>query len=276
MLAVGEFSRVGIGIWHWFREIGLDDHRDRNLWLGLYTSGPAKRICTGLWHGEITTMAGSASMRVDDAYSALDELIRKGLVEFDRRLSVLRFTQLPDAGERPGSWKALKGMWNGFITVPKCAVRDRHVQLMRWLVEHGSISPEMETTWRQTFGTITVPSDVPSPSLLSDSDTGTRVQPGLFAKQTIIQSSGMTFDSVSIDQGSGRDPDQDQDLDRDQDPDAKRPGGRTGLLLQLVPKSEPQVEPLVDIGKAQRAAHAKEMQEVVRSCGGGHLLGDPS
>lgn len=254
---MGEFSRVGIGIWHWFREIELDDPRDRNLWLALYTSGPAKRICTGLWHGEIPMMAGSASMRVDDCYSALDELIRRGLVEFDRKLSVLRFTKLPDAGERPASWKALKGMWNGFITVPKCAVRDRHVPLMRWLVEQGAVSPDMETTWKQTFGSIPVPSEAPSPSPLSDSDTSTRSQPGLFSKTTILQSSGMTFDSVSIRQGSGRDPE--PDLDRDQDPDADTQSLHpVRPVLQLVPPPSPQ-----DAAQQARDDHAAEMKNAV-------------
>lgn len=252
---MGEFSRIGIGIWHWFSELQLD-MPERNLWLGLYTSGPAKRICTGLWHGEIATMAGSASMRVDDAYTSLDELIRRGLVEFDRRLSVLRFTKLPDAGERPSSWKALKGMWNGFITVPKCAVRDRHVNLMRWLVEQGSVSPEMEGTWKQTFGTISVPSDAHSPSLLSDSDTGTRSQPGLFSKQTMLLGSSMTFNSVSIGQGSGRDPEPDLDQVRDQDPEARNPVARP--VLQLVPDPSPQ-----ETAALEREDYAADMQNAV-------------
>lgn len=244
---MGEFSRIGIGIWHWFSELELP-LPERNLWLGLYTSGPAKRICTGLWHGEITTMAGSASMRLDDTYEALDELIKRRLVEFDRRLSVLRFTKLPDAGERPSSWKALKGMWNGFITVPKCAVRDRHVELMRWLVEQGSENDEMKSVWKQTFGTITVPSEAPSPSLLSDSDTSTRVQPGLFSKRTFAQGSAMTFDSVSMGQGSGRDPEPDQDQVRDQDPERQTGAGPDNgptngqPHLTLVPAEETQRE----------------------------------
>jgi hypothetical protein len=254
---VGEFSRFGCGIWHWLPFTDLA-YRERNLWLAIYTSGAAKRICTGLWHGDHYAMASSASMQVDDVLSALDVLLDRKLVEFDRRLSVLRLTMLPDAGERPGSWKALKGMWSGFNTVPKCAVRDRHVLLMRWLVDQGSKTTEMVNVWAQTFGSIEPPSEASSCLKLSDSDTSTSLQPGLFAKETLLLGSAMTSDSVSIDKGSGTGSGSDPDLDLDQDPEPESDGGR--VRLQLVPEETP--------GERK----AREMREVIVEAGGSQFL----
>lgn len=242
---MGECTRVGCGLWDWLPFVELD-LAERNLWQALYTSGPAKRICTGLWHGDHYLMASAAKMRPDDVLTALNALMKGKtcgpLVEFDRRLSVLRFTQLPDAHERPTSWKALKGMWNGFVTVPRCAVRDRHVPLLRHLLDQGNVSQDMETTWRQTFGTIPPPLEASSPSELFDSDTSTKQQPGLFSKPVMLLGSAMTLDSVSIPPGSGMGSGRDPDRDQDREPPAVLADG-SRPVLQLVPATAPFVEP---------------------------------
>lgn len=258
---MGEFTAFGFATWDWLPFVDLP-YRERNLWLALYTSGPAKRLCPGLWHGDHYLMASCAKMPPSDVLDALDELLRRRLVEYDRRLWVLRMTDLPDAGERPISWKALKGMWNGFRTVPRSPVRDRHVPMMKWLVDQGSKNAEMEKTWNATFGTIPVPSEPPSSMLLSDSDTGTRLQPGLFSNRALLLGSGMTSDSESIHQGSGSD--QEPDLDQGQDQELEALG--RPRYLQLVPDPTPD-----EIASKERADRATDLWDAVRAAGGDQL-----
>lgn len=182
---MADYTNYGHSTWRWETFVQMD-YAERNLWNGLYTTGEAKRFPPGLWHGDQAAMARAAMMPIGDVFDTLDRMEAKQIVEIDRRHWVVRMTALPNAGERPASWKALLGFWNKFSLIPPCPVRDRYPLLMKWLVEQvprgkgKGVSDDMLETWRETFGTIRVPAESSSSYLLCDSNTGTRHQPSLF------------------------------------------------------------------------------------------------
>ncbi len=192
---MADYTSYGHSTWRWETFVQMD-YVERNLWNGLYTTSEAKRFPPGLWHGDHAAMARAAMMPVSDVFDALDRLEAKGIVEIDRRHWVVRMTDLPNAGERPASWKALLGFWNRFVLIPPCPVRDRYPLLLKWLIEQvpkpkgkskgdrdGSVSTDMLDTWRDTFGSIRVPSEASSSYVLCDSNTSTRHQPSLFGNE---------------------------------------------------------------------------------------------
>jgi len=201
---VGEFTRLGCGLWEWEPFISLDEIA-RTLWLALYTTAEAKRVCPGLWHGGIGTMADAAKMPSDSVLASLDKMLERRLVEFDPKHRVLRLTQLPDAGEKPYNGAAVRGWWNRFVTLPACAVRDAHIPTLWWILETAGFSSDHEKAWKETFGRharVVVRNQDPSgPNgvrRLLDSDTGTTKQPSLFGpKQVPIGSEAGSSSSIS-------------------------------------------------------------------------------
>lgn len=157
-------------------------------WIALYTTPEAKRICPGLWHGSIQSVAEAAHMSADLVVNALDVLLEREMVELDRENRVLRLTMLPDAGEGPANGNVIRGWWNRYRTVPQCAIRDAHVPLLRWIVDEsgketkkGKPSLDHEEAWSETFVRIPqLPNRRRGVRRLADNHTGTAVQPGLF------------------------------------------------------------------------------------------------
>jgi hypothetical protein len=216
--------------------------------LGLYTSAEAKRIVPGLFVGSITAMAEASKLAVDDTMRALDTLLEREMVEFDRKHRVLRLTVLPDGLESPPNGNVILGWYKRFKSVPQCPVRDAHVTTLRWIMDAWSresgkpVSDRHQQSWNDTFGLVVVP--VPrrrGVRRLLDEDTSTDVQPSLFdlpkASSTVRSEIGRTTEvpssvSYSLSQlpetpiretvskpfanGSDPDPDPDQDLDQDQ------------------------------------------------------------
>jgi len=181
------FTRLGSSLWDWEPWTDLAP-LPRVLWLALYTSAEAKRHVPGLWHGGIPSMADAARLPPDDVIDALDKLLQRELVEYDAKLRVLRLCELPDAGEYPSNGKVILGWWTKFRTVPQCPVRDSHVKLLAWICDEGSrasgktMSSHHQSAWQETFATIVVPQPRRrGVRRLADSDTGTSVQPSLFA-----------------------------------------------------------------------------------------------
>jgi hypothetical protein len=190
------FTRLGSSLWDWEPWTDLAP-LPRILWLALYTSGEAKRHVPGLWHGGIPSMADAARLPPDDVIDALDKLLARELVEYDAKLRVLRLCELPDAGEYPSNGKVILGWWTKFRTVPACPVRDSHVRLLAWICDEGSrasgkaMSPHHQAAWQETFATVVVPQPRRrGVRRLADSDTGTSVQPSLFAPSTVASGSG--------------------------------------------------------------------------------------
>lgn len=184
---MSDFTRLGCSLWTWDPWVALDCQA-RMLWLALYTTGEAKRIVPGLWHGGISTLAEAAQLENNQVWSSLDVLLEHDLVEYDRKLRVIHLTVLPDAGERPMNGKHILGWWNRFISVPKCAARDAHVHVLRWLIDQGKVTEDHEACWGKTFGDAEKIA-VPPPRarsrrrLVDESDTSTPVQPSLFASK---------------------------------------------------------------------------------------------
>jgi hypothetical protein len=186
---MSQFTRIGGGLWDWEPWVNLELADARLLWLALYTTPAARRICPGLWHGGPLAMAEAARMGQSAVLSALDVLLDHELVEYDPRHRVLRLCELPDAGEYPDNGNILKGWWSRFKTVPACPIRDAHVRTIRWIMEQGAtdkgraLSHHHHEAWAETFGTVTIP--VPrrrGAKRVADSDTSTAAQPGLFGQ----------------------------------------------------------------------------------------------
>lgn len=183
------FTRIHQNIWLWepFFSLPVDA---RHLWLMLYTSSPGNEL-PGIWKGSVGMMAMVAKISFQDASHALQELLDRGMVEYDKGHEVLRMTKLPDTGEYPTAPNIIFAWWNRFNNILPCDVRDRHVTTLRWLIEQGAKdskskskkpSSKHEEVWEETFGTIT-PSEAPAPSVsVIDNDTSTQFQPSLFSK----------------------------------------------------------------------------------------------
>jgi hypothetical protein len=184
---LSNYTRLGGNLWDWQPWVTLDSASARLLWLGLYTTPEARRICPGLWHGSPVAMAEAARMPLQDALSALDALLEREMVEFDPKTRVLRLCELPDAGEFPDNGNCLRGWWNKFRTVPQCTIRDAHIRTIRWIMDTGAadkaraLSHSHNEAWAQTFGTIPIPSvRRRGVKTVSCSDTSTPAQPSLF------------------------------------------------------------------------------------------------
>jgi hypothetical protein len=144
-------TRIGVGLWSWEPWLALEPAA-RMLWMALYTTGEAKRCAPGLWHGGPQVLADAASMSYQDVQGALEEMVDKKMVEWDRRARVIRMTMLPDDAERPSNGNCIRGWWRRFQTVPDCAVRNRHIDLLKWLI--GPMSKHHAEAWDGTFGTV--------------------------------------------------------------------------------------------------------------------------
>jgi len=160
---MGAHTRLGCSLWTWEPFTSLPTSDAKLLWLALYTTAEAKRIVPGLFHGSIVAMADAARMPADDVVNALDKLLERELVEYDRGLRVLRLTELPDAGESPANGNVLRGWFRKWKTVPACAVRDAHVTTLRWIMDEWcrdnakALSPDHEKAWAETFGLVKIP-----------------------------------------------------------------------------------------------------------------------
>lgn len=184
---MSNYTRLGGNLWDWQPWVTLTNPSARLLWLGLYTTPEARRICPGLWHGSPVAMAEAARMPLQDALSALDALLEAEMVEFDPKTRVLRLSELPDAGEYPSNGNIIRGWWSKFRSVPQCAIRDAHIRTIRWIVDQGAIdsrkalSHHHHEAWNETFGTIPMPAvRRRGVKTVSCSDTSTPAQPSLF------------------------------------------------------------------------------------------------
>jgi len=294
-VASERYTPIGCGLWTW--KPWIDRGSDaRLLWLALYTSSGAKRSVPGLWPGTLHGMADDCRLSLNQTYNALDELIGAKLVDFDSEQRLARLTCLPDTHDRAHNGQALSGWWTRFCSLPKCTLRDAHVGLLWTLVSAGRPDftgktdeqklklqkgwDSMIGTWRRTFGTIDIPKQLPASSKLSSSDTGTVVQPSLFAPKQILGpdlgSSDFKYsDPPAMDQPTmAHGPDQDQDLDLPESggeggsggEGATPDGGPTNLVpgpwrLQLVP-AEPEPDPTTGTSEAQNE-YRREMKRAI-------------
>lgn len=150
-------TRLGCSLWDWDRFVVLS-YPSRNLFLALYTCPNVKRSIPGLFHGGIASLAESSRMAPDEVVAALDDLVRRGLAEWDRDHHVIRLTALPDTLERPMNGRVLHSWWTRFQVVPSCGVRDAHIALVRWLLETGgAVTEDHSKAWDKTFGSLQIP-----------------------------------------------------------------------------------------------------------------------
>ena len=200
------FTRLGSSLWDWEPWTELPTAEAKLMWLALYTSAEAKRHVPGLWQGGFGAMADAARMPVDVIISALDVLIDREMVEYDRKFKVLRLCELPDAGEYPTNGKVIRSWWTRFNTVPACPVRDAHVRTIGWILDTGSklvksrsskeVTMNHQEAWSETFGTIVVPSPRRrGVRRLAESDTSTHHQPSLFPSKAAAESSVQQTDA---------------------------------------------------------------------------------
>jgi hypothetical protein len=144
-------TTISVALFYWPPYVAMS-LAARSLWIGLYASGAARRCPVGLFSGGPASMAEAARMSIADTDVALTELVGAGVVEYDQVAMVARLTGLPDKAERPDNGNVLRSWWRRWRTVPRCAVRDRHVRLLRWLLE--PMTEDHAEAWAATFGTV--------------------------------------------------------------------------------------------------------------------------
>lgn len=268
------YTNLGSGIWSWppFRRLerSQDDVIGRCaklLWLALYTTPQAKMQPPGLFSGSVTTMAEECGFPVDETRKYLDRLLDDELVEYDQEHRLLRLTQLPDCQEFPTNGHGIRGWWRRFSNLPACATRDRHVHVLRWILEEWvkqtgkTLSKNHKEAWSETFGMLTS-----IPALLPPRPRK-HVQGNLFTTPSGASPAALSLNDSSIDSKSIQDSvrnsgsndfnrnsyndrlttvkrDQDQEKDQDQVPDLRIPEPGSGAsaigsgpVLQLVPPS---------------------------------------
>lgn len=187
----GDYTRISCLFWGWPPMETLDPTTIK-LWLVIYTQ---KVNPPGLWHGSVVELASQARLSNAETLHGLDNLVARELVQFDHLARVLRLTRLPDAGEWPAAPSVLRSWWSKFKKVPPCAVRDVHVETLRWILDQGArdsekakgvVSEAHEAIWKETFGNIR-PTSVPR--FDNRYDTSTEHQPSLFAAPTPVDKS---------------------------------------------------------------------------------------
>lgn len=156
----------------------------RWLWLSLYIS--QRRVLPGLFVAGLPAIADITKMTPDDCLQGLDELIAdRDLLEYDREREVLRMTEFPDRFGRPANGRHIRSWWTRFRAVPACQIRDAHIRTLEWLLDDPVHPPTTDhvKAWTETFGTVPLPVHRHrGVRRLLDSDTSTKVQPGLFQK----------------------------------------------------------------------------------------------
>lgn len=145
------YTMVGTSLFQWSEWRPLSSEA-RVVWLGIYAGADTKRIASSILLGDEATIAGSISMTFRDTHAGLSELVERGLAEHDPHHRIIRLTKLPDQGDRPKNGNTLIRWWKGFEVLPHCAIRTRHVALIRWLTE--PFTENHEKAWKTTFGTL--------------------------------------------------------------------------------------------------------------------------
>ncbi len=252
------YTRIGASLWNWapFRKLERS-HDDlvgrctKLFWLALYTSPDAKMGVPGLYLGSVTAMADASGVQPDDARRYLDRLIEDEMVEYDQESRVLRLTMLPDCGESPCNNKAVLGWWRRFQTFPRCAVRDAHVTLLRWLIDEwyeindndkAKTAPKavaIEEAWVETFGRM--------PAVARRSVVQKHVQTSLFSPTPEPPTPTSPGEGRSVD-NSASDPKLKDLRDSDRDPIPNRLGIESHVIQiqdpdpgsrSLLPEAEP-------------------------------------
>ncbi len=267
----GRFTPIGHELFTW-EPLTTRSTAARWVWLTCYASGEAKRSLPGLFPGSLLTIADVARMSTNEAGNAIDELVESRLVAFDQRNRLLRYLELPDPYDRAHTHQAISGWWTRFRSLPACPQRDAHVPLLQWMVQQGEVNDKMKDVWSKTFGSVSVPTDLPTFTRLAMSDTSTSAQPSLF---------GPTTHGTPHGRGLATPLPLDPDLDLDQE--AEKRGGveqNAGVVvgpwpaLRLVPEGPLRSD--AEIEAEARNARADEMkavwQEAARASGADFLL----
>lgn len=194
---VQKYTPIGVDLCRWKPLRKVSDQAFR-LWFGMYTGREAKTSVPGLWPGSIYVMSDVSGLVPSDADKAIHNLITHELVLWDVENSLVRFLKLPDTLDRAHTAPALIGWWNRFRTLPCCDLRDSHVPQLWEMIVAGVHNEKMDEVWRQTFGTVRIPQKLPRYMLTSSSDTGTAVQPSLFASPSPPPPTPQSFHSNKI------------------------------------------------------------------------------
>lgn len=266
-MAEQKYTPVGHELWRWFsmprwQPLTSDD---RLLWIFFYTSRLAKTSVPGLWPGDIWAMA-SSGLSPNEAHNAVDRLVEHGFVQWDQVNQLVRLTELPDFLDRAHTAQAIWGWWGRFKTLPNVPLRNAHITLLWDMIKSGKVNDKMVEAWKQTFGTVSLPSNLPRFLPPSSSDTSTVVQPSLFSAPDPTSNEN----NNSGPRGHG------SPLDRD-----LRSGSEIGLVgeegdpdpphLRLVPSPTED-----EIARAERESYARDMEQAIVAAGGGDLLRKPN
>lgn len=135
--------------WHRLRPASLEA---RAVWLGLYSTAQSHRFPTGMWCGGLSLVAEETGIKSSLVEVGFAELLEIGLVEHDAANHVARLTAFPDDLDRASNGNGITAWWRMWRAVPSCAVRDNHVETLRWLV--GSFTKNHQEAWDATFGTL--------------------------------------------------------------------------------------------------------------------------
>ena len=162
------WTAIGTGLFTWRPYVDLataeNGWQAMQLWLALYAGHTARCWLPGLWFGGVGTMAENVThLGYNGTLSALELLQTRKLVEFDARANVLRLTELPDRCMRADNGSILKAWWKRYSGIPECGVKNRYLDLLRWL--HYPLTEMKDATrqaWSLTFGSLS-PEQISSP-----------------------------------------------------------------------------------------------------------------
>jgi len=169
------YTRLGAYLFDW-EPFSQASDRAKLFLLSCYIGPVAKQWLPGILYATVASLGESARMGSIDAHAAISELIEQGTLQHDIRKRVMRFTALPDKGERPANPKVLRMFWYRWKDLPESPLKYHHISLIKWLAEPNR-TEKLQDMWNVTFATVAMPDTV------SVDNSGQVPQPSLFTAE---------------------------------------------------------------------------------------------
>lgn len=156
-LRTGEIERV---LWRTVLR-SLSDPA-RSVYVALRT-GPIATMLDGLIEADVPMLQSVLNRPADYVHGGLEELVQRGVVEFDPEFSLVRIAGIPNAEDPIKSYKQLQGWWANWQQLPPSKLRYRHIPTLKAACDltvpgkpstdkYPQPQPSMKDVWDRTFG----------------------------------------------------------------------------------------------------------------------------